>query len=188
MPPLAVRRHAHGDHQGIQAVQPVRLHRHADLRRERRSGGNPNCARQSRHSAASCTATRAMPARAAQMASTPTRSSTPSATRTSCRSGSTTSTRSSCPKALTDKQVSAIDTERALLAPERLRQVVGYTLEHFDQKTKRSAASTRSAGKTSSTASTPSSRRPRSSCQAVLHRVPEAAEGLDAGPAVQDRH
>ncbi|WP_298337228.1 type I restriction endonuclease subunit R [Ferrimicrobium sp.] len=38
---------------------------------------------------------------------------------------------------LTDKQVSSIDTERALLAPERLRQVVAYTLEHFDQKTKR---------------------------------------------------
>ncbi|MER7908440.1 type I restriction endonuclease subunit R [Streptomyces sp. NPDC096068] len=42
------------------------------------------------------------------------------------------------PDGLTDKQVSAIDTERALLAPERLRQVVAYTLEHFDQKTKRS--------------------------------------------------
>lgn len=41
------------------------------------------------------------------------------------------------PTELTDKQVSAIDTERALLAPERLRQVVGYILEHFDQKTKR---------------------------------------------------
>jgi type I restriction enzyme R subunit len=38
----------------------------------------------------------------------------------------------------TDKQVSAIDTERALLDPERLRQIVAYTLEHFDQKTKRS--------------------------------------------------
>jgi type I restriction enzyme R subunit len=38
---------------------------------------------------------------------------------------------------LSDKQVSAIDTERALLAPERLRQVAAYTLEHFDQKTKR---------------------------------------------------
>ncbi|MCB0919888.1 MAG: type I restriction endonuclease subunit R [Actinobacteria bacterium] len=36
-----------------------------------------------------------------------------------------------------DKQVSAIDTERALLAPERLSQVVDYTLEHFDQKTRR---------------------------------------------------
>ncbi len=36
-----------------------------------------------------------------------------------------------------DKQVSAIDTEKALLAPERLRQVTGYVLEHFDQKTKR---------------------------------------------------
>ncbi|KQM59626.1 type I restriction endonuclease subunit R [Agreia sp. Leaf210] len=36
-----------------------------------------------------------------------------------------------------DKQVSSIDTERALLAPERISQVVAYTLEHFDQKTKR---------------------------------------------------
>ena len=41
------------------------------------------------------------------------------------------------PDGIKDKQVSAIDTERALLDPERLRQVVGYTLEHFDQKTKR---------------------------------------------------
>lgn len=41
------------------------------------------------------------------------------------------------PEALTDKQVAAIDTEQALLAPERLRQVVAYVLEHFDQKTKR---------------------------------------------------
>ena len=42
------------------------------------------------------------------------------------------------PEGITDKQVSAIDTERALLAPERVRQVVEYTLEHFDQKTRRS--------------------------------------------------
>lgn len=34
------------------------------------------------------------------------------------------------------KQVSAIDTERALLAPERLSQVATYALEHFAQKTK----------------------------------------------------
>jgi type I restriction enzyme R subunit len=39
-----------------------------------------------------------------------------------------------------DKKVSAIDTERALLAPERVSQVVGYIREHFDQKTKRSAS------------------------------------------------
>lgn len=39
-----------------------------------------------------------------------------------------------------DKQVSAIDTERALLAPERIAQVVGYIREHFDQKTRRSAS------------------------------------------------
>jgi type I restriction enzyme R subunit len=39
-----------------------------------------------------------------------------------------------------DKKVSAIDTERALLAPERISQVTGYIREHFDQKTKRSAS------------------------------------------------
>ena len=36
--------------------------------------------------------------------------------------------------------MSAIDTERALLAPERIAQVVSYIREHFDQKTKRSAS------------------------------------------------
>ncbi|MDD4080491.1 MAG: type I restriction endonuclease subunit R [Eubacteriales bacterium] len=36
-----------------------------------------------------------------------------------------------------DKQVAAIDRERALMAPERVSEVVRYTLEHFDQKTKR---------------------------------------------------
>ncbi|MDY0339605.1 MAG: type I restriction endonuclease subunit R [Coriobacteriia bacterium] len=41
------------------------------------------------------------------------------------------------PESITDEQVSAIDTEKALLAPERIRQIVAYTLEHFDQKTKR---------------------------------------------------
>lgn len=39
-----------------------------------------------------------------------------------------------------DKKVSAIDTERAVLAPERIRQIAGYIREHFDQKTKRSAS------------------------------------------------
>ena len=39
-----------------------------------------------------------------------------------------------------DKKVSAIDTERALLALERIEQVVAYIREHFDQKTKRSAS------------------------------------------------
>lgn len=41
--------------------------------------------------------------------------------------------------AIKDKQVSAIDTERALLAPERISQIVRYIREHFDQKTKRSS-------------------------------------------------
>jgi type I restriction enzyme R subunit len=38
---------------------------------------------------------------------------------------------------VTDKQVSAIDTERALLAPERIGQIADYVLDHFDQKTRR---------------------------------------------------
>jgi len=42
------------------------------------------------------------------------------------------------PDHITDAQVAAIDTERALLAPERIEEIVGYTLEHFDRKTKRS--------------------------------------------------
>jgi type I restriction enzyme R subunit len=36
-----------------------------------------------------------------------------------------------------DKQVSSIDTEKALLAPERISKIVAYTRDHFDQKTKR---------------------------------------------------
>ena len=43
------------------------------------------------------------------------------------------------PDHLPTDQVSAIDTERALLAPERITQVVGYVLDHFDQKTKRNS-------------------------------------------------
>ena len=83
------------------------------------------------------------------------------------------------PADLADKQVSAIDTERALLAPERIGQVVGYIREHFDQKTKRSFAYTarRASGSRASTrcsppprstprsATTPSSRGSRPSCR-----------------------
>jgi type I restriction enzyme R subunit len=43
------------------------------------------------------------------------------------------------PPGIKDKKVSAIDTERALLAPERITQIVGYIREHFDQKTKRAS-------------------------------------------------
>ena len=42
--------------------------------------------------------------------------------------------------AIRDKQVPAIDTERALLAPERISQIVAYIREHFDQKTKRASS------------------------------------------------
>lgn len=42
------------------------------------------------------------------------------------------------PELLFDKQVSAIDTERALMDPRRIRSIVDYILEHFRQKTRRS--------------------------------------------------
>lgn len=41
------------------------------------------------------------------------------------------------PESIKDKQVSAIDTEKALLAPERVQKIVEYVLEHFNQKTRR---------------------------------------------------
>ena len=37
------------------------------------------------------------------------------------------------------KLVPSIDTEKALLAPQRIGEIVGYVLEHFDQKTKRAS-------------------------------------------------
>ena len=40
-----------------------------------------------------------------------------------------------------DKQVSAIDTEKALLEPKRITEIVKYIVEHFDQKTKRNRES-----------------------------------------------
>ena len=39
-----------------------------------------------------------------------------------------------------DKDVLAIDTARAMAAPERVREVVRYILEHFDQKTRRESS------------------------------------------------
>lgn len=38
---------------------------------------------------------------------------------------------------LTDKEVAAIDTDAARLDPKRIRGIVEYTLDHFDQKTRR---------------------------------------------------
>lgn len=38
---------------------------------------------------------------------------------------------------LVDRDVSAIDTEKALLAPGRISKIAEYILEHFDQKTRR---------------------------------------------------
>jgi type I restriction enzyme R subunit len=41
------------------------------------------------------------------------------------------------PEILVDREVSAIDTEKALLALERITKIAQYILEHFDQKTRR---------------------------------------------------
>jgi len=41
------------------------------------------------------------------------------------------------PEFLYDKKVRAIDREKALLDPQRVSQIVGYILEHFEQKTYR---------------------------------------------------
>jgi type I restriction enzyme, R subunit len=41
------------------------------------------------------------------------------------------------PELLVDREVSAIDTEKALLAPERITKIAQYILEHFDPKTRR---------------------------------------------------
>lgn len=38
-----------------------------------------------------------------------------------------------------DKKVRAIDIEKAMSAPERIREVTSYILDHFDQKTKRNS-------------------------------------------------
>jgi len=40
---------------------------------------------------------------------------------------------------IADKNVRAIDVERAMSAPERVREIVTYIIEHFDQKTKRNS-------------------------------------------------
>ena len=42
--------------------------------------------------------------------------------------------------AIKDKKVPAIDTEKALLAPERIAGVIDYIRDHFDQKTRRNVS------------------------------------------------
>lgn len=49
------------------------------------------------------------------------------------------------PDHINDKQVRAIDVEKALADPKRISEIVAYVLEHFDQKTKRSSFYTFSA-------------------------------------------
>lgn len=79
-----------------------------------------------------------------------------------------------------DKKVPAIDTERALLAPKRISQIVGYIREHFDQKTKRTASyamhGKRLAGFNSlfATASIDAAKRYYAEFQAQQKELPEA--------------
>lgn len=40
---------------------------------------------------------------------------------------------------IADEQISNIDREKALMSPVRIRNIVNYVLEHYDQKTKRNA-------------------------------------------------
>ncbi len=49
------------------------------------------------------------------------------------------------PEVIKDKDVRAIDREKALSDPRRISEIVSYVLEHFDQKTKRSSFYTFSA-------------------------------------------
>ncbi len=44
-------------------------------------------------------------------------------------------------KSAKNKKVAAIDTEKALMEPKRIEEIVKYILEHFDQKTKRNKES-----------------------------------------------
>ena len=149
VPPLAVRRHAHRDHQGVQALQPVRLHRHADLRRQRRhAAATRSCAPPSRRSASGCT---------------PTRSSTRSTTRTCCRSASTTSTRSRSPTDI-DRQAGrrrSTPSGRCSL-PSGSRQVVGYMLRALRPEDQAQLERYTLGGKRRRAASTPCSPRRRS--------------------------
>ena len=92
------------------------------------------------------------------------------------------------PSSITDKQVAAIDTERALLAPERISQVVGYIREHFDQKTKRAAVTTAMDGKRVAGLQLAVRHRLHRRRQALLRRVHGAAgKTLPAGAAAQGR-
>ena len=187
MPPLAVRRHAHGDHQGVQALQPVRLHRHADLRGERWDGRQP--------------AARAPPSR---------RSASKLHTYTIVDAISDKNVLPfridyvntiKLPEGIADKQVSAIDTEKALLAPERMRQVVDVHAgalrpedeaqsEHYiARRASASAASTRSSPPPRSrrpSATTPSSTSSSRSCRRTARLKIGLIYSYAANEAVED--
>ncbi len=79
-----------------------------------------------------------------------------------------------------DKKVAAIDTERALLDPERIRQIVAYIREHFDQKTRRASSYSLSGRRMSrfnslfATASIEAARRYYAEFRAQQESLPEA--------------
>ena len=100
--------------------------------------GTPIFAGERRHRAA--TRYCAPPSRRSATGCTPTRSSMRSPTRTCCRSGIDYVNTIKLPDGIADKQVSAIDTERALLHRSGSARSSPTSAEHFDQKTKRSRA------------------------------------------------
>ena len=128
VPSQPVRRHAPRDREGVQAVPPLRLHRHAYLRRRTPGPLAIPWLRTTEQAFGDRLHTYTIVDAINDRNVLPFRLDYVNTIK--------------LPAHLADKQVSAIDTERALLAPERIGQVVGYIREHFDQKTKRSFAYT----------------------------------------------
>ena len=125
MPSHPVRRHAQGSHARIQAIPPVRFYRHANLRGQRRPERQP-LLRTTEQAFGDNLHTYTIVDAINDKNVLPFRIDYINTIKTS--------------PGIKDKKVSAIDTERALMAPERIAQVVGYIREHFDQKTKRNAS------------------------------------------------
>jgi type I site-specific restriction-modification system R (restriction) subunit len=125
MPPQPVRRYARGNHPVVQALSPIRIHRHADLRRQRRHGRQPEAAH---HGAG-------VRRQAAHLHH---------------RRRDQRQERVAVPHRLHQHHQDRAERARqagvghrhgtALLAPERITQIAAYIREHFDQKTKRSAS------------------------------------------------
>ena len=119
MPPQPVWRHAPGDHESLQELSSVRLHRYADLLRQRRDRQESDLRTTQQafgdklHTYTIVDAINdgnVLPFRIDYVNTVKEKDD------------------------VKDSQVRAIDIEKAMGAPERIREIVRYTLEHFDQK------------------------------------------------------